>query len=254
MLFQSSSCEDFLRAELARRMGTNPHYSQRAFARQLGLSPGEMSEILRGKRKLSPRAAKKIALSLGLSPAEQSFWLQLVLSPGARSDTRPRRNLTTDMFAVVSEWYCLSLLALLDCERAPRTERGMAQRLGIQVAEVRFALDRLLRLGLVEKLGGQYKPAKDFVFSPEGIPSEAVKNFHRQMLKKASDAIDTQSLETRENSGISLVLRPEDRAKIKGALSKFLDSLLEKYSSRQGATELYQLEAAFFSLTKEPKK
>ena len=58
-------------AELARRTRSNARYSQRAFARQLGMSPGELSEILRGKRPLSLKAMLKVARSLGLTGEEE---------------------------------------------------------------------------------------------------------------------------------------------------------------------------------------
>src|SRR3954468_13014795 len=77
MLLNTHSSQTFLSEELARRMKSNPRYSQRAFARQLGLSAGELSEILRGKRSLSLRSALRVASSLGLSPSETRHLITL---------------------------------------------------------------------------------------------------------------------------------------------------------------------------------
>ena len=69
-VFESTSVNDFLRRELDRRLSTNPRYSLRAFARHLGMSPGELSEVLREKRPMSAKACQKVSRALDLSPAE----------------------------------------------------------------------------------------------------------------------------------------------------------------------------------------
>ena len=51
--------------------------SQCAFAKQMGLSAGELSEVLRGKRALSLRSTLRVASSLGLGPAETRHLITL---------------------------------------------------------------------------------------------------------------------------------------------------------------------------------
>src|SRR4051812_37760608 len=120
MLLGTDSAKTFLGEELARRIGNNPRYSQRAFARQLGMSPGELSEILRGKRSLSLKSALKIARSLGLNSSETKHLIYLSqveksrklpvpqIDEVARNDAR-ERQLTLDMFHVISDWYCFAI-------------------------------------------------------------------------------------------------------------------------------------------------
>src|SRR5262245_217495 len=45
-----------LKQELERRVAQNPAYSLRAFAKQLKMSPGALSEVLKGQRAISLRA------------------------------------------------------------------------------------------------------------------------------------------------------------------------------------------------------
>jgi plasmid maintenance system antidote protein VapI len=77
MLLESNTVQEFLGRELDRRVKVNPRYSQRGFARSLGLSPGELSEVLRGIRKLGLKGALKISRSMGLNPAETKHLLNL---------------------------------------------------------------------------------------------------------------------------------------------------------------------------------
>src|SRR3954471_15112941 len=115
MLLETATSKQFLSEELARRIRVNPRYSQRAFARQMGLSAGELSEILRGKRALSLRSALRVANALGLSPAETRHLITLAqLEKTARygpaigidesADVPSTQKLTLEMFHVVSDW------------------------------------------------------------------------------------------------------------------------------------------------------
>ena len=70
MLFDHQTCRDFLSEEFERRVKSNPRYSLRAFANHLGLSPGELSEIFRGKRALGTRALTRVGKALGLNATE----------------------------------------------------------------------------------------------------------------------------------------------------------------------------------------
>src|SRR6185437_9094888 len=120
MLLESRTAKEFLNEELARRLRDNSRYSLRAFARQLGLSPGELSEVLRGKRALSFRSTLRIAKSLGLNSAETRHLLQIAQTDKSRAvdpellrplDQAVRtQDLSVDMFRVVSDWYCFAIL------------------------------------------------------------------------------------------------------------------------------------------------
>lgn len=255
MILDKDSYSDFFREELDKRLKANPRYSQRAFARDLGLSPGELSEILRGKRKLSLKATLKVADALGLSPAETrhlGYLVQLEKAPEATLPPPDKRNqLSVDMFNIVSDWYCFALMNLVDCEGFRWEEKWIAKRLGISALQVRAAIERLQRVGLLEKAKQGFKVSKDYVMSPEGIPSEAVRNFHRQILAKATHALDLQKVADREISGVGFPLDPKLLPALKKDIAVFLDEVVAKYSRGKRRREVYHCEVALFRLTKE---
>lgn len=67
------------------RAARNHHYSQSAFARDLGLGISQLNEILKGKKGLSSRNAMRVATALGLSEAERQRFCDLVESEHGRS-------------------------------------------------------------------------------------------------------------------------------------------------------------------------
>lgn len=243
---------DFLLDELARRVKNNPNYSQRAFASFLGTSPGALNEILKRKRKLSHKMALKFAEKLQLNKSETQDFINLIHSSEGEDvpykKSFSEKQLDTDTFDVVSDWYCFAILALADCEDFKWTELHISKRLGISMWQAKDAVEKLLRVGLVEKTKRGYRATPDYVLSPDGIPSKAVRNFHHSILQKAQDALETQSVEEREISGVFMALDPSKLDKIKKDIDQFQDELVEKYSKGK-KKEVYQFETALFRLS-----
>ena len=57
-----------LKTEFVQRRGRNPHYSLRAFARDLGTDHSSLSQILRSRRRLSPQTIRRFGGRLRLPP------------------------------------------------------------------------------------------------------------------------------------------------------------------------------------------
>ncbi|WP_413291098.1 helix-turn-helix transcriptional regulator [Bdellovibrio sp. HCB337] len=69
---------DYLICIFNERKEKNPRYSLRAFARSLGVSSGQLSEILSGKRPLSHKLARRISIALALTEDESQKLIFLV--------------------------------------------------------------------------------------------------------------------------------------------------------------------------------
>jgi uncharacterized protein (TIGR02147 family) len=220
------------------------------------MSSGELSEILRGKRRLSLKGTRKIAEALGLTETEAKHLGFLVQKengalPSTEKASLSTRSLSLDMFNLLSDWYTFGILTLTECEGFRWDEKWIAKRLGISVNEVNLAVARLERVGLLERKNGKRVVTKDYVLSPDGIPSEAIRNYHRQMLTRAIHALEMQKIGERENTGIGFSVNPRELSSIKKDISDFLDTIMEKYGRGKKAREVYQCEVALFRLTRE---
>jgi uncharacterized protein (TIGR02147 family) len=215
MVLEHTNYRSFLRAELAERIGRNPAYSLRAFARQIGISAPSLSLLLNEKQNFSPTAALRAATRIGLSGIESEYFCQLVnfettKSPELKaavlaklSVLNPKRQLTelsVDRFKSISDWYHVALLEMTEIQGADFSPRALAKRLGIAPVEVEAALERLQRLELIEEIPGSkgsYRKVKRRHVAKSMVPSEAIRKFHRQMLEKAMDSIEGQTPEER---------------------------------------------------------
>jgi len=259
MLLDSPTVQDFLNHELGRRVKVNSRYSQRGFARSLGLSPGELSEVLRGKRKLGLKGALKISRSMGLNPAETRHLLQLAqierskewnIETRLTSEPAPLTGtaVNDDVFHLVSEWYYFAILTLFETKDFHWNSLWIAKRLGITRTQVKVAMDRLLRMGLVKKENGRFICSNDHICTG-GVPSAAVRQYHRQMLNKALQALDFQPVQERDFSGVGFACDPRDVEAIRREISEFEQNLAAKYKKSRGGSDVYHVEIALFRLS-----
>ena len=245
---------EFLSSELKKRVDQNPRYSLRMFARTLKLSPGELSEILSRKRELSLRAAHKISKALALSPLDSDRLIRLIYTDQAPSVKS--HSIANDLFHVIGDWHVLAILSLAETKNFKFDIGHISKRLGVSLIESKIALERLESTGLLTKKSGHYELTSDYVLSPDEIPNEAVKKCHLQMLEKARDAIELQTVEERELGGLTFAVNPKDLPELKAELKNFLDKWAVKVSktSKSQPTEVYQLETALFRLSRPMKE
>ena len=257
-----------LKRELEQRIGRNPRYSMRAFAKDLNLAPALLSDVLNGNRGLSVHSAGKIAKRLGMSASETKIFCDLVESKHARSKLgkqlalqrlegvtlqgRVLKFLTLDQtkFNILADWYHLAILELLRTLQCEHSAAWIAKRLEISKVQAESALERMQELGLVIVENGRYIPTAENFKTPDGMASNALKLHHEQFLKKANEALFTQSVEERDFRGLTIKCKKSDVNMVRDKLKKFLVELDIVLSADPSANEVYQLSTQFFCLTK----
>jgi len=240
----------FLQAELTRRCGKNPNYSLRSFARGLHIHHGTLSQILRGKRPLSEKMFMDLAQSLSLAPKE----VQAFKKNGASTKTDiAYRDLTLDAFTVISEWYHDAILELMGLKTFKNDPKWISKMLGITVSEVNIAIERLLRLELIE-IAPSGKWINHGTHTQIGIDSPytttALKKYQKQVLKMAAEAVDEIPKNRRHNISSTVAINVGDLDEIKRRLNEFRRSLTKFIQRKEvRADQVYQLGLCFYPLT-----
>ncbi len=247
----SESCREFLETLYVQRKRKNPRYSLRALARHLTMSPGELSEILRGLRPVTSKTALRIAKALDFSAGETKFLVSLAekerineVSPLPASE-----RLASQTFALASDWFCWALIALTETPDFSWNGKRIAKRLGVSETEVRIAIDKLKRAGILIEGSSGLVVKKEAIVFDEGIPSQAIREYHRQILSKAEQALELQAASDREFSGITVAINASLVPVLKKEISNFLMELGERYGSGKNRSEVYHVEIAAFRLT-----
>jgi uncharacterized protein (TIGR02147 family) len=140
----------YLQSELARRCSSNPQYSLRSFALQLGINHSTLSQLLRGKRVMTPRMVEALGERLGLRTEEIEAFAERERQADVRFLSNEIRLLTVDTAALLSDGTHQSILELTHMEGFIPDSRWIARALDLTTDEVNMALSRLTRLGMLE--------------------------------------------------------------------------------------------------------
>jgi uncharacterized protein (TIGR02147 family) len=250
------------------RKEVNPNYSLRSFARDLDLSSSNLCKVLDGTKGLSKDSAERVAECLRMKAGEQELFVTGVMAADARSkkerllaikdlakfDYGERKQLRDDYFKLISNWYYLAILELLNLEQFNSDPKWIASELEIEVIEVSEALKRLTRLKLIEQVDGHYQSTGAHLDTINDIPSVHVKKFHTQALQKATKALLNQDVSKREFQSLTIAINDQDIDFVKEQVRAFKESLageLSKRADNNGANRVYSFNIQFFDLLKE---
>ncbi|MCB9083023.1 MAG: TIGR02147 family protein [Bdellovibrionaceae bacterium] len=233
---------------LADRKAKNPAYSLRALARDLGIGATSLSDALNGKRQLSKTSLRRMAEKLELSPLERDQIFSHSQLSKLQFEEVERLELKEDTFRLIADWYYLAIMNLGKMKNCRADAKWLANRLGISQVEAHTALDRLLRLNLVETRRGRLVRTARPLATSRDIPSEAVRRHHRGNLQLAEKALDETPVELREFSSTTVATNPKNLKKAKDYLMKAKHRVAAILESGE-PTEVYTLSFQLFPLT-----
>ncbi|OFZ81353.1 MAG: hypothetical protein A3K03_13815 [Bdellovibrionales bacterium RIFOXYD1_FULL_44_7] len=264
LIGQYLNYREFLKDELERRVQVNPQYSLRAFARDIQISPQVLSDLLKEKKGISSEVAIRIAERLGLSTEESSYFYDLVELSQARSESvrqviryrlgryqenETYRTLQEDIFRIIADWHHYAILELTFTKGFKKDPAWIAKRLNITPIEVRQAIERLLRLELLEEVDGTIKKTEVNITTLQDVPSAAIRKLTAQLLTKASESLETQEVSERDFGTMTMAIDPKRLPEAKERIRKFRRELTVFLESGE-RTEVYNFGSQLFRLSR----
>jgi len=267
------SAKDLLQNELRNRQKKNQAYSLRSFAQMLGVSPSYLSLVFKGERRLTQTKARIIGQKLSWPAVRRKYFSTLAEFEGTASEadkkfllgelqrlnrlSRQTPSLDVDRFATISEWHHSAILALLTLPKFLKTTDKVAKRLNLTQANCHAALQRLQRLELVEQNEqGEWIPTHHHLEVPN-TPSQAIRLYHKEVLRKAMVAIETQNFEERAFSNWVFTVDPQCLDQAKKKIQEFQKEMVQ-FAEGQCPSQVYQFSMQLFRVDTpekgEPKK
>ncbi len=263
---------EYLIREYQMRLGRNPHYSQRAFARDLGLSSSGLNDFLKNKLKFSLKRLTDISKKLSLTAEQTIHWTDLCELRFTKSALQKRviknriqlrinderNNITVEQFKVISEWQYMAILELIQINPQMYSSADrIAKKLDLTLSKTKESLKRLQEVGLLKINSDRIFQVCESTFVNNNIPSSAIRNFHYQIMSKAQDALEKQPMDKRYNSSVMIGIPQNKVLSVSEEINQMIVKILEPYSkidSEAKNIQLYCLATQFFNLTNDKDK
>lgn len=245
---------EHMKRTFAERSRKNSSYSLRAFARSLGMDSSTVSAILKGKRPLTIKTARKIVEGLNITnPVEaQALIMSTFAADEAKKTVTGYTELTMESAEAISSWQHFAILALLEIKDFKGQERTISERLNIPFGIVSECLDRLEKLDLIVKKKEIWQLTGKNMATPSQIPSSALREGHRQYILKALHSLEEDPVDVREVSGITMAISKSRLAEAKVMIQDFRRRL-STYMEDGPRDAVFRLNIQLFPLSQEKK-
>ena len=268
-IFEYMDYRDFLRQLFEQRKAEHSFYSYRLFSQKAGFkSPNFLKLVVDGKRNLTKASVYRVAKAFGLNKSESDYLENLVFLN--QSKTLDEKNLylsrimryrvkcnprllEASEYDYYSQWFnpvVIELVTAVDF-------RDDYRRLGstvvpvITAAEAERSVALLLRLGMIVRNDdGTYRRAAASVTTGPQVRSVAVANYHKAMMRLASESIERFSAAERDISSVTVAVSEETRQLIQEKLQRLRKELLELAESDRQPQRVLQLNLQMFPLSK----
>jgi uncharacterized protein (TIGR02147 family) len=259
----------YLRAYYDAAKRTRPSFTFRLFSKLAGLrSPNFLKLVIEGKRNLGADSVTRFSEALGLQGADAEFFADLVAfnQAGSLADKnraferiaasrrfRAARRIDGDLFAYLSHWYNPAVRELAGRADFSEEPRWIAARIHprISPAEAAEAMRLLLSLGLLvrDPESGRVLRGEPTLTTEHQVLSIASAAFHRQMIERAAESIETVPRELRDLAALTVCISPKTAAAVKERIHQFREMLTELCDSDREGAVVYQLNVQWFPLS-----
>lgn len=251
-IMENNSSQLWLENLLAEKIKKNPQFSLRAFARLVDVSPAVLSRILSGKRKLTFNLAVRIADALVLGPIERDTLYSFFMGAASEKsdEDRHEKELSIDCFNAMKEWYHYGITQLLCIEAFQEDPKWIAKILSITELEAKLAIDRLLRLEIIDRdeNGKLYRTATHLSTSTD-IASAGIRHFQKQILEKSIESLERDDVSERDITSITIAINEDRIPEAKKEIMRFRKRMAEFLADGE-KTRVYNLGVHLIPLSK----
>lgn len=262
----------FMRDHWLEKKEKNENFSIRAWAQNLGIkSHSQLHEMIYGKRAIPKKYIPVIIKSLKLSKKESIYFESLLSIQQSKSVEEKTfhyekirafaKNISEQIvfeqienYEIIKSplhFYLLEILERVDSEFTVDEIQAMLY-FNFSKLEIKRSVDILLRHGLLLKSEtGTFKKSQKHFFTTVDIPSEAIREHHKQIADLAKMALEVQDVQQREFNSTAFNIDVKDIPRAKEFIREFRESFLNEFSNSSKTTNsTYQFSMNLFAITK----
>lgn len=235
-------------------------------AQKMEMSPGGLTQIVNGKKRISLKRAYEVADKLKLNKKERDLFITLTEleqaeHPKRKSELISKLNklqkkqndyfdLDIENFKLISEWYGFAILECVSTYGSAWDHKKLAKHFGLKINEVKLTLERLERLELIEKdQDNLWRRAQGRVLNNSLYSNEATTKHYLSSNAKSNESITTQDTKNRITGTEYFTINKADLDKVRELTYKYLDDLQEIATNSQNPDCTYETMLNIFNLT-----
>lgn len=214
----------------------------------LDVDHSTLSQWLRGRRPLTARTIEALAGRLDVPRHRIREYIEYAAH--ASSDGDAIDQLTSDTACLIGDWYHFAILELVRLDEFRPDSRWIAQVLGISVDEVNVALQRLLRLDLLEMNAQDCWTDKsgDAAVSVDALGAAAIGRLQEQVQRLSVTAVRDVPLRLRDHTSITVAVNTARLPQAFELVARFRRQLVELLHENP-RDDVYRIEVAIFPVT-----
>lgn len=239
-----------IKEDLSLRQRVNPHYSLRAYARDLGIHSSTLSQVLKGKRPLPVKISQEFVTKMGLGPKERTYRVKTSIDFINISSNDERFMLDESYSKVIAEWEHYTVLELYDLVDFEMSLDEVSQRLGITPNRADVVITNLITCGLLKHENGKLVRAHSHIRTTEDTKSQALKEAHLETLDIGKKKLEEVDVERRDYSVMTIAMDPDKLPEAKTIIREFrqkMAALLRDGNKK----EVYQMAIQLYPLTEK---
>ena len=264
----------FLKKIYDQRKKEEGPYSYLTFNMECGLGENNaLYQVIKGKRTLSAKNARKICDKLSLKGDERLYFLQLVEYQNAKDvasrDRVFKKLMTTKskctgsqfsrkQLELFSEWYHIAVFELLHLPFAKDDPEWIGSHLRpkISARKARASLDLLQETGTIsyDDSRGRLYPCTQVLSTGSEIRGMVFKTYHFQMLNLAQRALSQEKAVNRDVSAVTIPLPDEGLKELKDLTAEFRKKLLALGEKYDHSDRIFQVNIQGFPLSEAIRK
>lgn len=266
-IFEYLSYRNFLKEMYTFKKDEKGSFSFRSFAKAAGLSSSNFLKlVMEGKRNLSAEGILKFARAFKLNKEETHFFETLVHFDQAQKaeeknfyyerilQSRTYQDihaLEAHQYAYFSNWIFVALRELVALKNFQEDPKWVNRKLGTKLhpEEIKRGFQILQELRLLVREQGQLKQTEEKITITPEMGSLALVNFHREMLRKASESLEKSRTLHRDISALTVPVSKKQYERIKERIQQFRREI-HAIASEVGEKEaVYQVNFQLFNLS-----
>ena len=271
-IFEYKDFREFLQDFYTQKKEFDRKFSHRYFSQKMGVkSPGYFSDIIKGRVNLTLNKIKLCANLLELSLDESIFFEDLVQFNQAQTSEEKElfgkkvlnhkqlqiQRLDADYFEYMSHWYNVAIRELLFYFPLKDNFRDLATQLSpaISEQEAKDSIALQEKLGLIEKIDGQYRQCSETLSTGNEIrqSNTMIDQCKLSMIDLAKNALENTPTTKRDISALTLSLSESGFQKIKSIIQRTRKEILAEAQKDEDENKVYQINLQLFPLTKDYK-